>query len=146
MSLIVAGAFVGAWMIQGTRWAAVGPYIDPGLVMVLVVLMVGIPVRIVLTGVGQLLKVAPDQEIQRQIRGRVEAVLDAAEMPKRVMRMVRIGREFWLLNHVLVPADRRVCDVADLDEIRAAIADAVADTEPGMVVDTVFTSKKEWLV
>jgi len=146
MSLIVAAAFVAAWAIAGTRWAAAGPYVDPGLVMVLVILMVGIPVRIVLKGVGQLLKVAPNQEAQQEIRSRVEAVLDAAEMPRRVIRMVRVGREFWLLNHVLVPADRRVCDVADLDEIRAAIAGAVADTQPGLVVDTVFTTKKEWVV
>jgi cation diffusion facilitator family transporter len=146
MSVVVAGAFVIACAIEGSRWSAVGPYVDPGLVMLLVVLMVGVPVRIVLRGVGELLKVAPDQEVQRDIRSRVEAVLDAADMPKRVIRMVRIGREFWLLNHILVPKDRRVCDVADLDQIRAEIADAVADTQPGMVVDTVFTSKKEWVV
>ena len=146
MSVVVAGAFVIAWAIDGTRWSAAGPYVDPVLVMVLVVLMVGVPVRIVLRGVGELLKVAPDQEVQRDITARVEAVLDAAEMPKRVIRMVRIGREFWLLNHILVPADRRVCDVADLDEIRAAILEAVADTQPGLAVETVFTSRKEWVV
>jgi cation diffusion facilitator family transporter len=146
MSLVVAGAFVGAWLIQGTRWAAAGPLVDPGLVMVLVILMIGVPVRIVLRGLGELLKAAPEEEVQSDIRSRVEAVLDAADLPKRVIRMVRIGREFWLLNHILVPADRRVCDVADLDEIRAAIVDAVADTQPGLVVDTVFTSRKEWVV
>ncbi len=146
MSMVVAGAFVGAWAIGGTRWSALGPYVDPVLVMVLVVLMVGVPLRIILQGVGELVKVAPEQEVQREIRARVEAVLDAADMPRRVIRMVRIGREFWLLNHIFVPNDRRVCDVADLDQIRAEIADAVADAQPGMVVDTVFTSRKEWVV
>jgi predicted Co/Zn/Cd cation transporter (cation efflux family) len=145
MSVVVAAAFVMAMLLEGTPWAAAAPYVDPGLVVVLAALMVGMPVRIILRGAGELLKVAPELPVQEAVRARVEGVLDAAGLEHRVIRMVRIGREFWVLNHVLVPegSDRR--GVSDFDEIRQLLIDAVRDVEPGMVVDTVFTARKDWL-
>lgn len=145
MSVVVAAAFVGAWALQGTQWSAFAPFVDPALVILLSVLMVGIPVRIVLQGAGELLLVAPEPEVEREIRSRVEAVLDGDGLKRRVIRMVRIGREFWVLSHVLLPVDRRVGDVADLDGVRERIIEAVAEVEPGMVVDTLFTARKEWV-
>lgn len=145
MSVVVAAAFVGAWVLEGTRWSGFAPYVDPALVILLTVLMVGIPIRIILEGAGQLLGVAPEPEVQREIRDKVEAVLDGAELQRRVIRMVRVGREFWLLSHVLVPRNHRLAEIPQLDEVRGRIVDAVAETEPGLVVDTVFTSREEWV-
>jgi cation diffusion facilitator family transporter len=145
MSVVVAAAFVGAWMLEGTQWSAGVPYVDPALVILLTVLMVVIPIRIVLEGAGELLGVAPEPEVQREVRLKVESVLDDDGLKKRAIRMVRIGREFWVLNHVLVPKDRRIGDVADLDEVRERIMEAVASVQPGMIVDTLFTARKEWI-
>jgi len=92
MSVVVAAAFVGAWMLEGTQWSAGAPYVDPALVILLTVLMVGIPVRIVLRGAGELLMVAPEPEVEREIRSRVEDVLDRDGLKKRVIRIVRIAR------------------------------------------------------
>ncbi len=144
MSLVVAAAFGVAYALTGTRFEHLVPYVDPGLVIALTILMLPVPIRIVMGGVGELLMVAPERSVRREVRSRVEGALDAAEMPDRVIRMVRIGREFWVLVHVLVDAERAIGTVAALDEVRARIRAAVSEVEPRMVVDVMFTGNREW--
>jgi cation diffusion facilitator family transporter len=144
MSLVVTLAFVGAFLLSGSRWSHLVPYIDPGLVIVLTTFMFIVPIRIVVRGAGELLKIAPDASVQEEIRERVARVLDAEGLPDRVVRMVRIGREFWLLIHVLVPPDRSIGRISDLDTIRKRLHAEVAEVETGMVTDVVFTGDREW--
>jgi cation diffusion facilitator family transporter len=146
MSLVVAAAFGAAIVLSGSSWSHLVPYVDPVLVIVMVVLMLPIPIRIVAGAVGELLMVAPPTELQREIGARVEAVLDEAGLQRRVIRMVRIGRVLWLLNHVLVPAERLANGVEEFDEIRGRVTDTVREVEPDAEVDTLFTAREEWLV
>jgi cation diffusion facilitator family transporter len=145
ISLVVALAFGAAILLEDTPWEHLVPYVDPALVILMTIFMVVLPVRIVLRGAGELLKTAPEDAVQEETRSRVGAVLDAADLPSRVIRMVRVGREFWVLIHVLVPDGQHVQTVAGLDEIRAQVVEAVAEVEPGMIVDVVFTGREEWL-
>lgn len=144
MSLVVALAFGVAFWLSTTSMAHLVPYVDPGLVMLLTVLMVPIPIRIVARGAAELLKSAPEASVQTEIRSRVGEVLDSAGLHHRVMRMARVGREFWLLIHVLVAADQEIGDVASADRIRERIHSVAAAVEPGMVVDVMFTGREEW--
>lgn len=144
MSLVVALAFGVAYWLAGTGLAHLVPYVDPGLVMILTVLMIPVPIRIMVRGAGELLKVAPDSSIQTEIRSQVGAVLDEAGFHRWVMRMARVGREFWLLIHVLVVEGQEKSGVDALDQIRDRVHGAAAEVEPGMVVDVMFTAREEW--
>ena len=144
MSLVVTLAFVVAYLLAGTRWEYLLPYVDPGLVIVLTSFMFLVPIRIVMRGAGQLLKIAPEESVQQEVRSRVGEVLDAAGLPSRVIRMVRVGREFWVLVHVTVAEEHLIGTVAVLDEIREEVYRTVAEVEPGMVVDMMFTGRREW--
>jgi predicted Co/Zn/Cd cation transporter (cation efflux family) len=56
---------------------------------------------------------------------------------------VRIGREFWVLVHVLLRPEQSVGTTKELDGIRRKVHDAVKGIETGMVTDVVFTADKE---
>jgi len=144
MSFVVAIAFGVAFWLSSTGLAHLVPYVDPGLVMLLTLLMIPIPIRIMARGAGELLKTAPEASVQTEIRSRVGEVLDEAGLDRRVMRMARVGREFWLLIHVLVAADHEIGDVASADRIRERIHSIAAAVEPGMVVDVMFTGREDW--
>lgn len=144
MSLVVAIAFGVAFWLSSTGLAHLVPYVDPGLVMLLALLMIPIPIRIVARGAGELLKTAPEASVQTEIRSRVGEVLDEAGLDRRVIRMARVGREFWLLIHVLVAEGAEPGDVVSLDRLRERIHEAAAQVEPGMVVDVMFTGREEW--
>jgi len=144
MSLVVTLAFGGTYLLAGTQWSYVVPFVDPGLVLVLTLMMLPVPLRIVGTAVGQLLKIAPDLTVQDQVRAGIQEVLDAADMSDHVVRMVRVGREFWVLVHVLTSADRDLGQTGELDTLRERLIHAIDEIEPGMVVDVMFTSRAEW--
>lgn len=145
MSLVVTLAFGGAYLLTGTQWSHLVPYIDPGLVLVLAVLMLPVPLRIIKYGTGELLKAAPDVDIQKAINQGIASALLAAKMPDHNVRMVRVGREFWVLVHVLLDENRELGSAADLDTVRETLHNAVTDTEPGIVVEVIFTARQDWV-
>jgi len=145
LSAVAAAAFATAAALTGTRWESAVPYVDPGLVLVMALLMLPMPVRIVLGGASELLKAAPDPETQTRVHAAIRNVFDEGDVPEHRIRMVRIGREFWVLVHVMCPPDRSLGTAADLDGIRTRLCDAVAGIEAGMVTDVVFTADRKWM-
>jgi predicted Co/Zn/Cd cation transporter (cation efflux family) len=95
-------------------------------------------------GIGELLNVAPDRELQRQVRTRVRPVLDGLEMTCAYLRMVKVGRWFSVVIHVVLPEAFRLERVAELDAVRSRVAAALEGVHPNLVVDTVFTEDGRW--
>jgi predicted Co/Zn/Cd cation transporter (cation efflux family) len=144
MSFVVGAAFVAAYLLDGTRFAHWLPYVDPVLVVAMSAALIAIPLKIVGDGVGEILMVAPEKAVQDEVRGRIEAVLEAAGHAQSVIRMVRVGRTFWVMVHVVVSGVAAAASVAELDAIRARVAAAVAEIHPEMTVDTLFTANQRW--
>jgi cation diffusion facilitator family transporter len=144
LSVVVTFAFVLAYLLAGTKWEFMVPYVDPGLVIVLTLLMFIVPVKIVLRGVGELLGFAPEIEVQNRVREKIDEVLAPVGLSSRVIRMARIGREFWVMIHVLVPEDVTIDGVAEVDDIRQRVLEAISAVEPGMVVDVMFTGRTDF--
>ena len=67
--------FLGAVFIAGTRLEWVLPYLDPVIVLVLGLLLLGIPLQILRQNISQLLDAAPDDGAQRDVRARVQGAL-----------------------------------------------------------------------
>ena len=74
----------------------------------------------------------------------ISTTLADPALTRHVVRMVEIGRTFYTLGHIIVPVDYEIQGVPALDEIRARVAHAVAEVQPEMVVDTVFTTDTTW--
>jgi cation diffusion facilitator family transporter len=139
VSGVVAVAFIAAFLMQGTSWARLIPYVDPVLVLALVVVAIPIPIRIVVQSVGQLLSAAPDPAVQQRVREAFAKAVASYSFPRTSLRMVRVGRYFYVLNHILVTGDFRVGRVSELDDIRRSVRDAIQSVEHSLVIDTVFT-------
>lgn len=144
MSFVVGAAFVAAYLLDGTRYAHWLPYVDPVLVVAMSAALISIPLKIVGDGVGEILMVAPEKAVQDEVRGRIEAVLEAAGHTQSVIRMVRVGRTFWVMSHVVVSDAAAAASVAEFDAIRARVAATVAEIHPEMTVDTLFTADQRW--
>lgn len=136
----VALAFVAAGLLSASRWSHLVPYVDPVLVIALVLVMIGMPLGIIRQGLGELLLAAPDEETQADVRARIDRVAARAELGDVHLRMIRAGRSLYTVAHVLLPG-RRDLTVAQLDSIRDEIQAEVEDV-PGIVVDTIFTTRE----
>ena len=144
LSGVVLLVFVAAMILGGTRWASVVPYMDPGLVILLVLGIVFIPLRIVRDNMREILAFAPDSEIQDDVRSRVEEALEGVPVVSSQVRMMKIGRFLYVLNQVVVSPEFRPGGVEELDRVRERIAAAMEGFEPGPVVDTLFTEDEKW--
>ena len=139
VSAVVAVAFFVAFLLQNSRWSWLVPYVDPALVLGLVVVAIPIPTRIVVHSVGELLYAAPDPAVQQRVRDAFSEAVASYQFPRTSLRMVRVGRYFYVLNHILVTGEFRVGRVRELDDVRRRVRDAIQAVERSLVIDTVFT-------
>jgi len=144
LSGVVLLVFVAAVILDGTRWAFVVPYMDPGLVILLVLGIVFIPLRIVRDNMREILAFAPDSVTQTDVRNRVEGALAGVPVESSQVRMMKIGRFLYVLNQIVVSPEFRPGGVEELDRVRARIAAALEGVQPKPVVDTLFTEDEKW--
>lgn len=146
----VALAFLAGYLLQGSRYSDLLPYLDPGLVILMVIALISIPFRTMREGLRGLLGAAPDDALQNALNVRAREVLSEMELDEFLIRMARLGRLLYALVYVRVPEDWTVRGIRDLDEARdtleGALEEAAAEAGvPIIEVDTVFTTKAEWL-
>lgn len=144
ISSAVAVAFLVALLVRGTRWEGIVPYVDPALVCVLVLVTLPIPVSMALQGIGEMLHVAPEPEVQQQVRTRFDAAASGYDFEKAILRMVRVGRYFYLMIHVVLPTGFPLQGVGDLDRIRDDLKEKLGDLHPTLVTDIVFIGDERW--
>ena len=116
------------------------PYVDPGLVIVLILAVVLTPARIVRDGLADLLLVAPRRDEQERVRRRFDEVVAGYPFARTHLRMMRVGRASHALVHIVVAPEFRVESVADLDAIRHQISKALGDLDPPWTADTLFVA------
>ena len=137
----VALSFLIAWFIQETSWSLLVPYVDPVLVIAIVAVMIRIPVKTIQDSVGELLQVAPEPSEQSEVQQRFDEAMKDYSFDKTFLRMVRVGRYFYLMIHILAPPD---LGVQALDEVRAHIAKTMKGMRPNLIIDTIFTADEAW--
>ncbi|KAI9130683.1 cation diffusion facilitator family transporter [Acaryochloris sp. CCMEE 5410] len=147
ISSAVALTFVVTLLLQDTSWNIYLSYVDPLLVAILVLVIIPLPLRTVFEGVNQLLGVAPESELDREIRKTISQVARIQKHPidRFHLQMMVQGRVLYVFIQILVPAEFVVDRVQELDQLRQKFADAIADLHPFPEVDIVFTEDPYWL-
>jgi len=143
MSLGVLGAFAAAYFIDRTRWSHFVDYVDPALVILLVLAVIATPIRIVWDGLGELMGAAPEEAVQQEVEAKLEELLEGYPVTKTVLRMEKVGRVSYLLAHVVVEAGFPVGSVEELDNLRRKIAAGIQELHPAWIVDTVFVADEK---
>jgi predicted Co/Zn/Cd cation transporter (cation efflux family) len=143
LSLGVGVAFVVAIVVQGTRFESIVPYVDPVLVVIMVLAMIAVPVRVVRDSIGELLMIAPEPALQKDVDERLRSAAADLGFDRTVARMVRVGRTFYVHAHVIVPPEFRLTRIAELDTLRSKIGAALNDAHPNLAVELIFTEDPE---
>ena len=144
ISLGVGLAFLVALLIQDSKWDHLIAYVDPGIVVILVLFLVWVPLRSLRENLREVLMVAPDAAMQQQIREGVESALEGADYRNLYIRMAKIGRRFFVTAHVVVAKDYPCFSVRDIDRVRRRIIEALADVRPRIEIDAIITADEEY--
>jgi len=135
ISSAVGLAFGGAAILRGGSLDAVVPYIDSGLVVLLVLLTIPVPIKIARTALGELLGYAPPEDLLREIHQRVNTITEGMPIEDIRLRATSVGRTVFLLLEARVANDLRA---DELDRYRSSICDRIRADHPHTVMDVVF--------
>jgi len=140
----VCFAFIGVALLERSSFAHLAPYADPVLVIILVVGSSFLPYGILRSNLRELLMGAPVAEEQAKITTALSEATQGLPIDGSMIRMNRMGRSLYLHVYLVVAESHRSASVAELDSVRADIADRLTPSFPGLSLDIAFTLDHKW--
>jgi len=144
ISACVVVAFAAILLVRGTPLAYLGPYIDPVVVVLVVLFTLSVPVRMSWQALMELLNRAPGSETERQVRELVASSLAGLPVEELFVRVIQPGRTRMVLAHAVMRADYRVESLSSLDQVRADAEARLRDAHLATILDLVFTADRRW--
>lgn len=125
-------AFVIQIIIQKTPLAWLTPYIDPGIAVIMAIILLWEPITMIYEAVRSLILAAPKEEIRDEIRTVIEGQLKPYGYQLDFLDIVKTGRRIWVDAYLLFPSD-----TVDLSTLRI-IQDNAVNILNGDIEDYVF--------
>jgi len=146
ISTVVGLAFLASIFLQGTAWEYLTPFVDPALIILIIILVIAVPLRTLAENVNELMQSAPPKSVQEEVTGLINTILDENGMVESRIRMAKLGRVFYVMVHVVVSDTFANLRLRTQDEIRSKIDGALVNSELKVETDVLFTLDKKWLV
>lgn len=123
-AVIVAGAGV-ALVLEWRGVHAVAPYVDPVLVLLVVVLLVRVPLGMIRAALREILEAAPPAELRTAIDSAIQTVQRRFGLPEPTVRATKTGGRLYL-DVVFVVASGE-WDIDGEDRVRRALISELDD-------------------
>ena len=144
ISCCVLIAFAGVFALQAIGLEEWVPYVDPTVVLAVVLISIAVPVRMAWQALMALMNRAPSPDIVKQVEELVDANLTELDVQERFIRVIQPGRQRLVLVHVVLPSDYAVSTLRTLDETRMSVHEALNEAHMATLVDVLFTSDRRW--
>ncbi len=138
-------AFVLGFLAQGSGFDPYLPYLDPVLVLILVVLALPVPVGVLRDSLREVVLMAPSADLQRAIHERLQRVIQGLGFDDYMVRVVKVGRVVYANIHLLAGERHSRATLAQLDEVRGQIRESMRSMSDRLVLDIVITANPHWL-
>ena len=120
-TLGVGCAFVLNLILLRTPLSFICPYVDPGIAIILAIVLIKEPIEMIIDSLRSLVLFAPDREIQEKIEELSKATLTAEGCEITGIDVIKTGRKVWAEIYFL-PAGNTI-DLARLKELHKQIND-----------------------
>ena len=120
-TLGVGCAFVLNLILLRTPLSFICPYVDPGIAIILAIVLIKEPIEMIIDSLRSLVLFAPDREIQEKIEELSKATLTAEGCEITGIDVIKTGRKVWAEIYFL-PAGNTI-DLARLKQLHKQIND-----------------------
>jgi cation diffusion facilitator family transporter len=144
ISSCVLIAFAGIFLFRALGLDAIAVYVDPVVVLTVVVISIGVPVRMAWKALMELLNRAPTGAVVQEVTKIVDAQLEGLPVQERFVRVVQPGRQRIVLVHVVLDADYNPGTLQSLDALRTKTFEALSEAHYATILDMLFTSDRQW--
>jgi len=90
------------------------------------------------------LRMAPDEDLQEEVRAIVDGVGHSYGFSGSVIRMAKVGRELAIEISLIGRGNKQIQAIEDLDLIRYSIEEKLKRFPIGQWLIIVFTASEEW--
>ncbi|MCH4166472.1 MAG: cation transporter [Megasphaera sp.] len=137
-------SFALAWAMQYTRFAWLGVYVDPAIMLILAVQMIPPALKIIIPSVKQLLGVAPE-ELHIHVQAVMDEYMERYGFSDYVSSVQAFGKEKIIEIDILVDTNYPIQGVAALDKIRNEINESLGYAPHEVWLTISFTTTKDWM-
>ncbi|GLZ86876.1 cytochrome c551 [Metapseudomonas resinovorans] len=137
-------AFVAGFLLQGTRWQWLAPYIDPAILALLSLLLIPGPLRTVVKALKQVLRITPEA-LDHEISGLMAGMARRYGFECSSHSVAEIGRGLFVEIQIVLPEAMDRWRVSELDAVRAEIAAAIGREGPNRWLAIAFTRDPRWI-
>lgn len=145
---VISGAVLAAFCLvlvfDHLGWQTLLPYVDSVLVIAVVVLCLGVPVRMASQALAELLNKTPEESVAAPVRQAVARGLADVDTEEVRVRMVRPGRLLYVIVHVVLPEHLPNLSLKTQDALRQRIDQEIRHHYASVVCDVVFTADHRW--
>ena len=144
ISSCVLLAFAGIFLLRAVGFEAAIPYVDPVVVIAIVIISLGVPIRMAFRALQELLNKAPSRDVVQQVTEIVDANLAELPIRERFVRVIQPGRIRMVLVHAVLSDDYQVHKLDTFDAIRLNTHEALGKAHFATIVDILFTADRRW--
>ena len=136
-------AFSLALPLEHSSYSGWIPYIDPILTIVIVLCLVSEPIKLVRSGLLDILRAAPPASILSRLQKTVDPLISEHGFARIDLRAHTMGRAIYVQLLCLCPPELRLTSVNELDAMRERICARVRNSFPNAVVDVFVTAREK---
>jgi predicted Co/Zn/Cd cation transporter (cation efflux family) len=137
-------AFSIAWVLEGTRYGHLTPYIDPGVLALLTLVLIPMPVGTVIGAVKEVLLITPES-LDRTVSELMQGLTADYGFLSYSHYATRVGRGLFVEVHIVLPEAMEHVGIRQLDLIRDKISHAIGESGPDRWLTVAFTRDPRWL-
>lgn len=132
-TLGVGCAFVLNLILMRTSLSFICPYVDPGIAIILAIVLIKEPIEMILDSLRSLVLFAPDKEIKDKIEEISKSALSAEGCEITAIEVIKTGRKIWAEIYFL-PAGNTI-DLVRLKELDRRINDTAKAEFDSVYID-----------
>jgi len=145
MSAAYLVAFGGGWLLTGTRWGWVVPYIDPAILLVVCLFVVVAPLGTVRQALADILLITP-VDLQAHVDEVARGIVAKYGFIEHRSYVAKVGRGDQIELFFVVPADDPPRRLVEWDELRDEIGEALGEESTDRWLTIMFTTDREWTI
>jgi cation diffusion facilitator family transporter len=144
ISACVLIAFSSILLLRDTAYEYLTPYVDPMVVVTVILISLSVPVRMAWQALMELLNRAPPDKVTDQVRKFLEECTAELPVEELFIRVLHPGRTRMVLAHVVLPDSFSIETLSMLDNIREQCQNRLREAHLATILDMVFTADRYW--
>jgi predicted Co/Zn/Cd cation transporter (cation efflux family) len=145
MSAAYLIAFGGGWLLRGTPWAWIVPYIDPAILLVVCAFVVVAPLGTVRRALSDILLITP-VDLQSHVDEVARAIVAKHGFLEHRSYVAKVGRGEQIELFFVVPANDPPRPLVEWDQLRDEIGEALGEESTDRWLTIMFTTDRDWTI